>query len=601
MVSTYAELSNAVALQQNPIIIDTSFAFLGTLTIGYSVTIQGVDPFITLTRSGGVTGSFFNVNPSGDLNLKDLTFDGGGVEAAPILSVFGALTAESIQIQNGISTVAGAIIIESNATASFNQVIITNCSGTTFNGPVLIQSFASLAMTNSSLQNNTATAGNGGAVFVNSNGTLQCTNVQFLQNTAFTNGGAFFANNTSSITLNACQFEENAATDGGAVFLNPETTTTIVNSTFSANNASTNGGAIFPNAGATVIVTSTTIQQNTAGGDGGGVFVNNTGSLQLEGSTLTGNTAIGNGGAVYLNGLTDTVITNSTLAGNSSTNGGALFVNVSATLQSTNNTFTSNEANQDGGAVFINFDGISTEQSNEYSGNIAGQRGGAISNFGTFNQIVTNSIGNQLPGQATSGSGVFNGGLNTVNGLVQDPNGLAIAAGENVIQLTGPLFAGSVIQLETTGYVLPDPALSPIIVGIPTTGYPTLMQLDASIFIKPITGFEDWDIRLLNNQIVLVFDPVYTITYRNVRGQINPNPTTYRTSDLPIALQDPGEISGSRFVGWFDVFGDQITIIPVGTTGNLVLFARYLPAPLPSSPIEQLRVRCCMCCKKRYC
>lgn len=96
-------------------------------------------------------------------------------------------------------------------------------------------------------------------------------------------------------------------------------------------------------------------------------------------------------------------------------------------------------------------------------------------------------------------------------------NGLYIVNRDAVAYLDGPLTPGSVIQLDRTDYVAPDPALAPIVVGEATPEYPLLEESDAAAFRKPTSGFDGWRIILSDDrtQVLLVPDPRqrHTITY----------------------------------------------------------------------------------------
>lgn len=70
----------------------------------------------------------------------------------------------------------------------------------------------------------------------------------------------------------------------------------------------------------------------------------------------------------------------------------------------------------------------------------------------------------------------------------------------------------------------------------------------------------------------------YLITYVNGGSyESTPNKNFYKTSELPIELVDP-VVSGYKFAGWYenaDFSGERITSIPVGTTGNITLYAKW--------------------------
>ena len=73
----------------------------------------------------------------------------------------------------------------------------------------------------------------------------------------------------------------------------------------------------------------------------------------------------------------------------------------------------------------------------------------------------------------------------------------------------------------------------------------------------------------------------YSITY-TLNGGTNSaeNPMTYNVETETITLQDPSPRTAYTFGGWFDnseFTGDAITQIAVGSTGNISLFAKWIP------------------------
>jgi uncharacterized repeat protein (TIGR02543 family) len=66
----------------------------------------------------------------------------------------------------------------------------------------------------------------------------------------------------------------------------------------------------------------------------------------------------------------------------------------------------------------------------------------------------------------------------------------------------------------------------------------------------------------------------YTITYNIPDGVENSNRTLYTIVDDDIKLEDVYR-SGYIFQGWFNEIGDQVTVIPSGSTGNITLTAKW--------------------------
>jgi uncharacterized repeat protein (TIGR02543 family) len=71
----------------------------------------------------------------------------------------------------------------------------------------------------------------------------------------------------------------------------------------------------------------------------------------------------------------------------------------------------------------------------------------------------------------------------------------------------------------------------------------------------------------------------YTITYNNVSGASNPNPTSYTIETPTITLIDLSR-EGYNFNGWYDnadFTGSEVTTIPLGSTGNKTFYAKWTP------------------------
>ena len=98
-----------------------------------------------------------------------------------------------------------------------------------------------------------------------------------------------------------------------------------------------------------------------------------------------------------------------------------------------------------------------------------------------------------------------------------------------------------------------------------------------------------WDNRGLTNRYVNYFiveygglgpipETSYGITYNNVAGAANSNPSSYCASDTPLTLQDLGTRAGYTFGGWYDnaeLSGSVVTSIPEGATGAQTFWAKW--------------------------
>ncbi|MFB4159125.1 hypothetical protein ACE1TF_04510 [Geomicrobium sp. JSM 1781026] len=605
-VSSFQELLLALAANAPVIIITNDIVAEGTATVNYPVLIRGASRTTLIQRSPTSLGVVFNVTSSGQLNLQNLIVDGAsnsGSVASPLINTAGQLNITDVTLENSFSSFRGGAISQAGNSTTLTNAIISNCAAPEIGGAIYVGGSNSALTINDTTVLGSFSGSNGGAIYINQTTTLRCTNVTFSENIASTNGGALFANiNTSTIMTN-CRFFNNQANNGGAIFVNPTTIFELRDSEFNSNSTSANGGAVYLNNNSNSVLSGNSFVFNTAA-NGGGIFLNNSAIMNLSGSTFTSNAVSSSGAGIFLNTNTESTISACTFFSNASTNAGAIYVNFGATLQLVNSFLDSNSAANEAGGVFINTDAvvsiINTEidrntsdvggaisintggnaliQNGTILDNSAATQAGAIFNLGTLtlsDQVNFGSVGSN---EAPIAPGILNAGILNVQNLILDSNGLFIATADNVVRIINPLLPGSIFQLDTTDYVFPDPERSPIVIAIPTETYPVLTQTDADAFLKPVTGFEDWNIQLLNNQVVLVFNPSpgqNTITYLNVLGDVNPNPTSYQPEDLPIILQDPGPVEGFEFIGWFDAAGNQVTVIPEGTTGDIVLFARY--------------------------
>ena len=67
----------------------------------------------------------------------------------------------------------------------------------------------------------------------------------------------------------------------------------------------------------------------------------------------------------------------------------------------------------------------------------------------------------------------------------------------------------------------------------------------------------------------------YTITYENLNGASNSNPSKYTVDGIDLA--NPSWDEAHRFLGWYKdpEFKNKVTNIPAGSTGNLTLYAKW--------------------------
>lgn len=536
----------------------------------------------------------------------------------------------------GNNIISNALSIITWATNSFNQNKAQN-GGVFFTQDTITDSpiHINLSFNNSIFNSNEATE-NGGCLCFLGNSTIETSinNSRMINNTA-TNGGCVYdinQQNNSPLHLNNVTLTNNKSTDnGGCIYMikSGNSTLTINNSNASImNNEARNGGVVYYQGNNENGVISRGDFSNNQAAENGGVFYIINSNLQLSDSTLEDNKANQNGGAIYIDGGNNHRLEDNQFINNQARNGGAIFNTNQGIITSTFDTFTSNQAQNNGGGIAnengnINIDGDSFSQNKAI-------QGGAIYNYGnstiTINNITTifrnssssgggiyntngatlllNSVEFFENTASTSGAGiynntestvkmkesvsmsenespigkdVYNGGELEIQGLVQMNTGLYLPSKNNVPLLTGPLTEGSHIQLENSTYVTPSTG-SPIVIGIADQNlYPLLQESDANSYQKPFINFDNWIIRLSDDkkEVWLFLNVItYNIQYCNLAGTVTTNPTTYTENDLPILLTPPTTRRCYVFLGWF-LDNQKISSIPIGTTGNLTICARW--------------------------
>ena len=155
---------------------------------------------------------------------------------------------------------------------------------------------------------------------------------------------------------------------------------------------------------------------------------------------------------------------------------------------------------------------------------------------------------------------------------------LYIADSDSIVRIEAPLSPGMVLQVNNSDYVAPNAEGAPIVIGAASPDM-QLSQSDADVFKKPRTGFDGWEIRLGDDcRQILLAPEVYSICYDDPLYAFNPNPETYTVTSGSIELVASGHAEGYQFSGWYDQpeGGRLVTEIPSGSTGDIVLYARWL-------------------------
>lgn len=288
------------------------------------------------------------------------------------------------------------------------------------------------------------------------------------------------------------------------------------------------------------------------------------GSLTLAGSTIRNAAKDDVGGGIYIGGGASATLLCSIIEHCSANYGGGVYVESGATLEVNGGAMRYNTCSVMGGAIFISL------QSTASLKNVT---------------IENNSAEDE-------GDGIYNVGILEVSGCVRILDGLCIPAPQSAVQIVGCLCCSKIL-LETSQYIVPNPEKAPFIVAVASPQYGTIRREDICVFVLPGEGFDNWYlVRSADNRSLLlnVYDD-YDITYENLLGAENGNPDSYNEKVLPLFLKPPSEPVGFIFSGWYNrsVGGEEITVLPPGTAGDITLFARWIRIPEIPCP------GCCDC------
>ena len=307
-----------------------------------------------ITLDGRNLVSFFQVNATGDLTLRNLTLTRGSFNGVHPLENFGRLALVNVTVSDNQSSAAAGVLYNSGTLvvrdARFLNNLGTGTGSTNTQGAAIYNEAGVAAVENSVFTGNRSTSalGAGGAIAV-ANGHMSIEASTFHDNEAL-DGGALFVDAGTVVTVTVSTFQENTAGYGGAIETRGELqldySTLVGNkavsgdgggiwvfasdldmnySPVSGNAATTTGGGIscYDN---NISVTHSTISGNTAGTFGGGIY--STCDVNLTNSTLSGNTshaANGGGGGLYQTGSDTATIAATTIARNSGPFGAGVY------------------------------------------------------------------------------------------------------------------------------------------------------------------------------------------------------------------------------------------------------------------------------------
>lgn len=474
----------------------------------------------------------------------------------------------------------------------------------------------------------------GGGIYFQSGSSLLALTVdggQVAGNTAGQSGGGMLLNASGEVKLSNCIIDKNiSGQSGGGFYLGTnqpvDSTVSLSSVTVTGNTAAESGGGLRFGTGQGSLLaalTDSVVKENRAvGNSGGGIWSGGAGTSLTVGGTsqITDNvTEAGNGGGIYFNSSTggtllleddvriqsNTADTTSSASGN---HGGgvcvvpgnviirgnvdishnrALLYGGGLSLSSSVNTAVTT-ADFQGGAIHDNQTtgvggGIYNTAGNRMEihgtsiyGNQAGIGGAVYNQNGASVRLYDSaSVGRPVPNTAALyAPGIYNGAVFETADQPDLANGLYLANRSSAARIVGEMEPGAVLQLNNSSYVRPNQEGTPIVVADAADGYFELRQQDAEAFLKPVTGFDGWEIRLNGERTLVLLAPIeYTITYENLMGARNPNPEVYTITSDTILLSQPEALPGYRFLGWQDEDGNPVTEIFRGSTGNLTLTA----------------------------
>ncbi|NOQ40770.1 MAG: hypothetical protein GQ562_10680, partial [Anaerolineales bacterium] len=284
----------------NSITINNHVIHNGLPVISSEITINGNMAMIDIQRAPGEPGfGHFYVNPTGDLELYDLT------------------------LSNGIRQLGGAVIVYEGDFFASSSYFFDNGVGPMdmenpapgLGGAIYNESGRVRIIKNSLFRRNYASqpsvqGGDLGGAIYNKNGVLTVSSTTFGSNSSAGSGGAIYSEKDASdesgglVVIDGSSFIGNwAVQDGGAISLINEMNGVIItNSDFSENQADEFGGAIFSEA-SDLTANFDNFEDNTAA-RGGAIFSKrltegSLSSLKIKRSLFINNAALEIGGAIF--------------------------------------------------------------------------------------------------------------------------------------------------------------------------------------------------------------------------------------------------------------------------------------------------------------
>lgn len=400
-----------------------TYAVSGDLDVTSEIIIEGAGAGVTILDAAQID-RLFEVFPTGNLTLRNLTVTGGRATTGGAITNGGTLTIENCEFVGNQAQVFGGAIAQVPSSAPTLTIRDSVFEDNSVVGPA------------------TTAAPMGGAIYLG-HGTASLARVTFEGNSSAGDGGAIAVaiqssgSGTPVVTIVDSTFVENTATrDGGALALSQFYRIDITNSTFLRNEAVIRGGSI-ASFGPTLNITggrfegSKATGMTGAGGVGGAIAIRG-GQSVIRNVEFSGNSAT-DGGAVHIYSSGVTLIA-SVLEGNIATgSGGGVAVSTNGSFTSTNNTYYNNTALY-GGAVHARSSTRLTN--NTISGNTSTSQNaatGAVDAVGLYTILTNNLIA------GNTGNLDYAGGIESVGGNLF--GALTSTSGMNATDIAGTLQA----------------------------------------------------------------------------------------------------------------------------------------------------------------